>query len=112
MTRHKKQRYHFPVRKLAGVFVASLTGFLLLSAVGVYWAISPVARPAVAMMAIRPAVSGASAMILEHAVRVYFGNSDKNKKAADCGAVYPLYREVPKTSTMMKNAISELIAGL
>jgi spore germination protein GerM len=115
MARHKKKHLNFPVRKLAGLFVSSLTGFLLLAAVGVYWALAPVARPDEAVMMVRPAAAagaGANAMILEHAVKIYFGNSDKNKTAADCGAVYPLYREVPKTSTMMRNAINELIAGL
>ncbi len=115
MAKHKKKRYHFPFRKLAGLFVSSLTGFLLLSAVGVYWAIAPVARQDETVALARPASAaglGQNAMVLEHAVRIYFGNSDKSKAASECGSVYPLYREVPKTSTMMKNAVNELIAGL
>ena len=46
MSKRKKYRYQFPIRKAIGMFVAAMTGFLALSALGAYWALTTIAHPA------------------------------------------------------------------
>jgi len=42
---------------------------------------------------------------------VYFNNTNLNPNARDCAAVYPVKREVPKTSTPLNNSLKLLFAG-
>jgi len=110
MTRHKKRRYNLPIRKLAGVFVSSLAGFLFLAALGAYWAVTPIDRTPGSST--KAADAGSGAAVLEQAVKIFFANSDKNTKTTDCSLVYPIYRDVPKTSEAVNEAVGRLFEGL
>lgn len=44
-------------------------------------------------------------------LRVYFGNTVNDPQALDCGKTYPVSRTVPKTSTVGRRALEELLKG-
>jgi len=44
-------------------------------------------------------------------VKVYFNNTQFNPNALDCGKVYPLDREIPKTTAVAKASLESLFAG-
>jgi hypothetical protein len=44
-------------------------------------------------------------------VKAYFGNTDLNPQAMDCGLVYPAERLINKTQTTARAALEELLAG-
>lgn len=44
-------------------------------------------------------------------LQVYFGNSQMNPQTADCSAVFPVKRQVPKTEAVAKAALEELLNG-
>lgn len=48
----------------------------------------------------------------EMAVKVFFGNSTKAAAGDECSAVFPLVRTVPKTASVAKAALTELLKGV
>jgi len=106
MDKRKKYRYQFPIRKAVGMFAAALAGFFALSALGAYWAFAFVARPATAT------IRAATVTMPMQTVKVYFSNSDFNKKMIDCGLVYPVQRQVPQTPDTARAALEQLFSGL
>ncbi len=106
MANHKKRQNRFPARKVIAMFVAAMTGFFALSALSAYWALAFVARPATAT------IRAATVTMPMQTVKVYFSNSDFNKKMIDCGLVYPVERQVQKTPAIARSALNELLAGL
>ncbi|MBN1779420.1 MAG: GerMN domain-containing protein [Candidatus Buchananbacteria bacterium] len=50
------------------------------------------------------------AAIQNMTVNVYFGNTDLNK-SNDCGAVYSVKRDVPKTTAVARAAVEQLLLG-
>ena len=90
-------------RKMFGVFIAVIVGFLAVFAwsVGVFFRFAP--APA------SPAGSGAHPPAASE-VTVYYGNSNLNPGSADCSAVFPVTRE---TREPIKGyaALDELLKG-
>ena len=106
MSKRKKYRYQFPIRKAIGMFVAAMFGFLMLSALGAYWALMLIAHPAPATL------TAATVTMPTQTIKVYFSNSVLNPKMLDCGLVYPIEREVVKTPAPARAALNELLYGL
>ena len=44
-------------------------------------------------------------------IKVYFSNSKKDPQTLECDKVYPVERKVPKTQTLARMALEELLKG-
>ncbi len=102
MTNHHGKNY---LRRAAGIFIAATVGFLLVAAIGAYWAMGFLNTRTSAVAA--PASSAAATQT----IKVYFGNANLNKEMLDCGLVYPVERQVVKTPAVARAALLELLAG-
>jgi spore germination protein GerM len=105
MTRRKKLRKNFPIRKLLGIFVSASIGFLGVSAVGVYWAFAPVAAAPTATIRI------ATVTRSDQVVEVYYENSSLDTGVPGCGSVYPVLRVVTDDPSLAEAALNELFRG-
>lgn len=45
-------------------------------------------------------------------IKIYLGNSVQNPNAEDCGKVFPVTRQVPKTKAVARAALQELLRGV
>jgi spore germination protein GerM len=95
--------HHMP-RKLFAVFVAVIIGFLALLAwsIGVVWNLIPY-QPSLGHRQESPAETVK--------VEAYFSNANLNPNIMDCGLVFPVVREIPKTQDLARAALNETLAG-
>lgn len=103
----KKYYYNFPIRKAIGAFVSAMFGFFMLSALGAYWALVLLERPA-------PVVTIRTTTVVpkEQTIKVFFSNSAFDPKMINCGRVYIVERKIAKTPNIAMAALKELLAGL
>jgi len=105
MKGHKKYRYNFPIRKLLGLFISAVIGFLGVAAVGVYWAFVFVAPAPPAT--IRAATVARS----DKWIQVFFENSVLDAGVSACDTAYPVAREVTSVPGIARVALTELLRG-
>jgi hypothetical protein len=105
MTRHKKYSYNFSIRKLLGVFISAIIGFLGVAAVGVYWAFEFVAPAPPAT--IRAATVARS----DKWIQVFFENSVLDAGVSACDTTYPVARDVTGVPGIARVALTELLRG-
>lgn len=93
--------------KLIGIFVASVIGFLALAILGAAYAPRFITgEPSKTNAPIASQEPRATQMI-----KVYFGNSERNPAAMDCGLVFPVERRIEKTPAVGRAALIELFKG-
>jgi len=100
------------VRKVIGILIAAIAGFLFIAAAGIYWA----------YISLRPTSVSVPKTVVTNSVpnsnesnnnsfEVFFGNSNLNKDMVDCGLVFPVKRTVPGDLINAKTALMELLSG-
>lgn len=94
--------------KVIGMFIAIMTGFLLLPLIGIYWWVQIERNNARDLGFDQPPISIPAP---KQIVKVFFGNRNLNKDMMDCGLVFPVEREIVKTPAVARAALNELLSG-
>ncbi len=92
-------------RKIIGIFIAAVMGFLALAVVGTIIAYYSLLDRGQGSL-----VAGLSPEP-HQVLRVFFGNSNLNPGSIDCSAAFPVEREVVATVTPGRAALQELLSG-